>query len=204
MLFSDGGPGDSSLFDIFVANGPYYVDKDLNVYENNYSWTREFSMLYFDNPVGVGFSFSRDNEGLSKDEESIADYLYEALQQFFTLFYDYRDNDFYLAGYSYAGKYIPALGHKLHTLRKDSKINFKGCSIGAGWIDPITMLGYGPYLQNIGLIDEKQAEHFNSVERKTIRELKKGNYLKAFDIHSQVLRNSINLNNFNNNLFSKK
>ena len=53
--------------------------------------------------------------------------LYEALQQFFTLFPDLRKNDFYVTGESYAGKYVPAISYKIHTEnpKANKKINFK-------------------------------------------------------------------------------
>jgi vitellogenic carboxypeptidase-like protein len=179
------------MFSLFVVNGPYVVDKNIKVSTNNYSWAQEFSMLYVDNPIGSGFSFTHDKNGFSRDQKTIADNLYEALQQFFTLFHDYRKNDFYIAGESYGGKYVPAIGYKLHTMREVSNINFKGCAIGDGWIDPISMLGYGPYLKNIGLIDENQMKHFDSVQNITVSEILKGNYSNAFKIHSLVLCNSI-------------
>ena len=54
-------------------------------------------MLYIDNPVGTGYSFVRDEDGLSTNENQVADNLYEAMLQFFRLF-GYKDNDFYITG----------------------------------------------------------------------------------------------------------
>ena len=54
-------------------------------------------MLYIDNPVGTGFSFVRQEDGLSINENQVADNLYEAMLQFFRLF-GYKDNEFYITG----------------------------------------------------------------------------------------------------------
>ena len=66
LLWLQGGPGGSSLFGLFVENGPLQVTKDLNVVLRNHSWNQQFAVLYIDNPVGTGFSFTSEsgNDGL--------------------------------------------------------------------------------------------------------------------------------------------
>jgi vitellogenic carboxypeptidase-like protein len=191
VLWLQGGPGSSSMFSVFFENGPYVIDKDMRVSFNNYSWIQEFSMLYIDNPIGSGFSFTNDKNGFSRDQENIADNLYEALQQFFTIFDDYRKNDFYITGESYAGKYIPAIGYKLHSKKNNSNINFKGIAIGNGWIDPINMLDYGSFLKSIGLIDENQINYFYYLQNETVSQILKGNFLNANKIGSKILGKQI-------------
>ena len=94
--------------------------------------------------------------------------LYEALQQFFTLFPELRGNDFYATGESYAGKYVPAIAHKIHamnpTVKKSKRINMKGMAIGDGLCDPETMTDYGDFLFGIGLIDELDRDYFKKVK----------------------------------------
>ena len=47
--------------------------------------------------VGTGYSFT-DKGGFSTNEEQVATNLYSCLTQFFAIFSDYKDNDFYLTG----------------------------------------------------------------------------------------------------------
>ncbi len=63
----------------------------------------------------------------AKNEGDVANDLYEAMLQFFLLFPRLRQNDFYVSGESYAGKYVPALTYKIHTSNPHSqqKINLK-------------------------------------------------------------------------------
>ena len=69
---------------------------------NQFSWSKSASMIYVDNPVGSGFSYSTF-EGLPSGQPEVGEGLYEFLVQFFTLFPQYQSNDFYVFGESYAG-----------------------------------------------------------------------------------------------------
>ncbi|XP_054847402.1 probable serine carboxypeptidase CPVL [Eublepharis macularius] len=166
LLWLQGGPGGTSMFGLFVEHGPYVVHKNLTLSERKFPWTSKFSMLYIDNPVGTGFSFT-DDTGYAVNQDDVGRDLYSALVQFFQLFPDYQKNDFYATGESYAGKYVPAIGYYIHTHNTAAKIkiNFKGVAIGDGLCDPEVMLGgYPQFLYQIGLVDEKQREY---VQRQT-------------------------------------
>ncbi|KAL3186970.1 hypothetical protein MRX96_004773 [Rhipicephalus microplus] len=115
VLWLQGGPGASSLFGLFVEHGPYLVAKGGVPEFRNTTWTKRYSMLYIDNPVGAGFSFTQDDNGYARNEDDVGRDLHEALQQFFTLFDEYATNDFYATGESYAGKYVPAIAHAIDT-----------------------------------------------------------------------------------------
>jgi vitellogenic carboxypeptidase-like protein len=191
LLWLQGGPGGSSLFGLFVEHGPLVLQKDLKAMLREYTWAQEFSLLYIDNPVGTGFSFTQSDEGYAKDENDVARDLYEALQQFFTIFNDYRGNDFYVTGESYAGKYVPAIAYKIHSEGAKSNLNLKGIAIGDGLCDPQTMFGYGDYLFQIGLIDENQKKFFNSEEQKAVKLIENGKYFEAFKIFDFLLNGDL-------------
>uniref|UniRef100_A0A8C0WLZ7 Serine carboxypeptidase CPVL n=1 Tax=Castor canadensis TaxID=51338 RepID=A0A8C0WLZ7_CASCN len=141
-LWLQGGPGGSSMFGLFVENGPYLVTKNMTVHLRDFPWTTTISMLYIDNPVGTGFSFTDDKKGYAVNEDDVARDLYSALSQFFQLFPEYRKNDFYATGESYAGKYVPAIAHYIHSLNpeKELKIHLKGVALGDAYSDPETIL----------------------------------------------------------------
>lgn len=85
-------------------------------------------MLYVDNPVGSGFSYT-DSEGYAKDMGDVATDMYTALVQFFKLFPWLRKNEFFIAGESYAGRYIPAIGNTIFEKNKveNFQINLQVC-----------------------------------------------------------------------------
>jgi len=160
VLWLQGGPGGSSLFGLFVENGPYTIDENLQLLKKPVTWNDKYSMLYIDNPVGTGFSFTGDDAGYSTNESQVAVNLYSFLTQFFILFPKHAQNDFYVTGESYAGKYLPAISYHIMQQNK-TNINLKGVAIGDGFTDPESMLpAYAPYLYNLGMLDENQAAYF--------------------------------------------
>ncbi|XP_012496131.1 PREDICTED: probable serine carboxypeptidase CPVL [Propithecus coquereli] len=142
VLWLQGGPGGSSMFGLFVEHGPYVITSNMTMRTRDFPWTTTLSMLYIDNPVGTGFSFTDDTHGYAVNEDDVARDLYSALIQFFQLFPEYKDNDFYATGESYAGKYVPAIAHYIHTLNPPTrlKINLKGIAIGDAYSDPESIL----------------------------------------------------------------
>merc|ERR1711970_554960 len=111
VIWLQGGPGGSSLFGLLKLHGPILTGTDENgnfgVNDNPYSWHREHNMLYIDNPVGAGFSYS---DKLPRSQDDVSQNLYNLLQQWFTLFPMYQENEFYPFGESYAGKFVYQVG----------------------------------------------------------------------------------------------
>lgn len=70
-----GGPGDSSMAELFTENGPCRVNPDGETIVNNpFSWNNHSNMLYIDQPVQVGFSYTNLVRAyLSADEDEIVE-----------------------------------------------------------------------------------------------------------------------------------
>ncbi|XP_055935766.1 probable serine carboxypeptidase CPVL [Argiope bruennichi] len=179
ILWLQGGPGLSGLFGLFVEHGPYVLDSNTTAKLRQFHWAKSFHVIYVDNPVGTGFSFTDSDYAYPTNQESVAKDLYEFLQQFFTLFHEYRNNDFYIVGESYGGKYVPSLAYKIHKEGLSSKINFKGIAIGNGLCDPETMLDYSPYLYQLGLIDRKQAAVMQNLSDSIRQHIRRNEYYEA-------------------------
>jgi len=56
LVWLQGGPGSSSLFGMLVEMGPYRIDASFNPVLNPDTWTKEYQMVFLDNPRGTGFS----------------------------------------------------------------------------------------------------------------------------------------------------
>lgn len=153
ILWLQGGPGATSLIGLFAENGPFTVKNKKGLKLRKYAWTNTHSVIYIDNPVGTGFSFT--NGGYAQNETQVGADLYNALIQFFTLFPDLQKNEFFVSGESYAGKYVPAIAYTIYKNNPAAKlkINLQGISIGNGLSDPEHQLQYSDYLYQIGLID---------------------------------------------------
>ncbi|KAK4272445.1 hypothetical protein QN277_021005 [Acacia crassicarpa] len=128
VLWLNGGPGCSSVgAGAFVEHGPFKPSGNVLV-RNEYSWNREANMLYVESPAGVGFSYSA-NESFYEfvnDEITARDNLV-FLQRWFTRFPDYKSNDFFITGESYAGHYVPQLAQLI--VQTKTKFNLKGIAV---------------------------------------------------------------------------
>ncbi|KAH8023640.1 hypothetical protein HPB51_015136 [Rhipicephalus microplus] len=171
ILWMQGGPGTSSLLGFFNEHGPYYLSDDGNEAAfRDLTWAKRYSMLYVDQPVGTGYSYTENDAGYARNQTEVGRDMFEFLQQFFTMFGELAQNDFYIAGESYAGKYVPTVGAALHenadTMRV--KINFRGIAYGNGLTDPINMMDFGSFIYGIGLIDRAAADYMLRVARDAV------------------------------------
>ncbi len=98
LIWLQGGPGASSMFGLLEIHGPfqsvYDENKNVKAVPNSYGWPKTANVIYIDNPVGAGYSYSNQ---LPETQEDVGRNLYEFLIQWFTLFPEYQ---VYLAKYS--------------------------------------------------------------------------------------------------------
>ncbi|KAJ8723844.1 hypothetical protein PYW07_007824 [Mythimna separata] len=172
IIWLQGGPGASSLFGLFQEIGPLQIVNG-SVQVANTRWGSNYSLLFIDNPVGTGFSFSEGGKYVT-NQNQVGRCLLKFIQQFLQVFPELRKAPLFIAGESYAGKYIPAFGHHIHH-SKDTTINLRGLMIGSGWIDPPTMMHYSEWALQVGLLDHKQAEDLNKLESDARWNWKNGN-----------------------------
>ena len=98
----NGGPGSSSLDGFWEELGPFEVKKDGTLELRPYRWNRLSNMLFIESPVGVGLSYSLDENYINNDDRTAVENA-EALNYFFkNLFPNRVKNKFYLTGESYA------------------------------------------------------------------------------------------------------
>ncbi|KAI7853199.1 serine carboxypeptidase-domain-containing protein [Circinella umbellata] len=138
IIWLNGGPGCSSMDGLFLENGPYRVNPDLSVNISSGGWQDHATIVYLDQPVGTGFSFS-DMSGYSKNMLEIVDGFMLFLDKFFEIFPKLKEQDLYIAGESFAGTYIPYFTTKILENNKNknsNKYNLQGIAIGNGWISP--------------------------------------------------------------------
>lgn len=176
---------------LFNENGPFQVKSQNGLKIRPYAWTNTHSVIYMDNPVGTGYSFT--NGGYAQNETQVGLDVYTALQQFFTLFKNLTKNDFFVTGESYGGKYVPAVAYRIHTENPSAtlKINLKGVAMGNGLSDPIHQLQYGNYLYELGFIDTNTRTKFQQIESETIKNIQNNDFGKAFDIFNTLLNGDL-------------
>ncbi|KAL5579363.1 hypothetical protein UlMin_011805 [Ulmus minor] len=135
VLWLNGGPGCSSVgYGATQEIGPFIVDTNGNGLKfNPSSWNREANMLFLESPVGVGFSYSNTTSDYDKlGDDFTANDAYTFLHKWFLKFPSYRKRAFYIAGESYAGKYVPELAEVINDKNKSPSlhIDLKGILLG--------------------------------------------------------------------------
>jgi len=182
------------MLGLFLENGPFIVTANKTLMMRKYSWNLEHNVIYIDNPVGTGYSFTDDKKGYATSAIQVGRNLNSALVQFFLLFPELQNNDFFVTGESYAGKYVPAVSHaiKNYNIKAKTKINLKGLAIGNGWSDPENQLRYGDYLYQIGLIDQNGKVEYQKYERKGREFIKQKKFAKANEILNILIYSDLN------------
>lgn len=68
VLWLNGGPGVSSLYGLFQENGPFFVNSEKKLEPREYSWHIDHNVIYIDNPIGTGFSFTESDSGYATNQ----------------------------------------------------------------------------------------------------------------------------------------
>ena len=123
---------------LFLELGPSSIDKNIKPVFNPYSWNANASVIFLDQPVNVGYSYSG---GSVSNTIAAGKDVYALLTLFFKQFPEYANQDFHIAGESYAGHYIPVFTSEILSHKKRN-INLKSVLIGNGLTD-----GYTQYEQ---------------------------------------------------------
>jgi carboxypeptidase D len=190
-IWMNGGPGCSSLEGLFYELGPLVLGKtmtgDWDVSINPYSWHKRANMLFVDQPVGTGLSFT--NGSYANSTQQVAAEFYQFLQTFYEIFPSYKTRDLYIFGESYAGIYIPTISTYIldqndalqkSNPEKQTIIQLTGIGIGNGWIDVITQSVIYPELGRFtGILNSNQQYALDQSAAKCYQDMLKGNFQSA-------------------------
>lgn len=192
LLWLQGGPGASSLFGQFTEIGPYNIDKDMKISIRDLTWNKKYNLLFVDNPLGTGFSFTESRDMYVTNQTTVGLNMYNTLLQFFELFPNLKTNEFYVTGESYAGKYVPATAYTIHVQNQKAssskKINLKGISIGDGAFDPPGQFyNFGNLLWYLGMVDQTERKKFDLYESQIKKFLDSGDVIEAFHVFDEML-----------------
>jgi len=167
------------------------------------------------NNINTGFSFTDSEEGYVNTGQETAPLMYEFLQQFYVLFPELQQNDFYTAGVSFGGLiylnhvvisrsiffyahlwliaiYGTSLAHLIHEKNSDTsnppkiQIPLKGLILDSPWFHVIDQLKFTTTLFGYGLIDEPTKVEMQSKQDNLRELLQVGNTIDAFLVHLRL------------------
>ncbi|CAL5068999.1 unnamed protein product [Urochloa decumbens] len=170
MLWLNGGPGCSSVaYGAAQELGPFLVrGYGANLTRNAYAWNKAVNLLFLEAPVGVGFSYTNRTADLRRLGDRVtAQDSYSFLRNWLDKFPEFKSRDFYIAGESYAGHYVPQLAELIYDGNKggsrDRVINIKGFMIGNAVLNDATdQLGMVEYAWSHAIISD---ELYSAVRR---------------------------------------
>ncbi|KAJ5719875.1 hypothetical protein N7493_006753 [Penicillium malachiteum] len=163
ILWLTGGPGSSGVFwGAFQELGSCVFEDPASTRFNPYSWNANATVIYvepheaqssdkffiYSQPVNVGYSYS--SSPVSTLDKSTS-HLLAFTKALFDAFPSWKYRDFYIAGESYGGSYVPALASRIQSRRSSAlsklaaststydrlKINLKGVLIGNGLMNVV-------------------------------------------------------------------
>ncbi|KAH8617851.1 putative Serine carboxypeptidase [Trypanosoma vivax] len=199
VLWLQGGPGASSQLSDLLETGPVAIQAANNsegyvLRRRNHTWAERVTMLYVDNPVGTGFSYSMDPRGLVSSDEEVGIALVDFLARFLRRHSEYLNNDLWIFSESYGGKMAAHFGATLGARLKGGsfpypQLRFKGVEIGDGWVGPVDcMYSYGPYLRSFAQVSPRQATFLERFAALAKGALEKGDGARATSFWEQQQR----------------
>ncbi|CAF1704181.1 unnamed protein product [Brassica napus] len=115
LIWLTGGPGCSSISAFLLENGPLAFNTESDsgnipsLVSTTYSWSKVANIIYLDQPVGTGFSYSRNPLANIPSDTRSAKLVPEFVHKWLAKHPEYFYNPFYVTGNSYAGKVVPAI-----------------------------------------------------------------------------------------------
>ncbi|XP_041826817.1 retinoid-inducible serine carboxypeptidase [Melanotaenia boesemani] len=184
VMWLQGGPGGSgSGFGNFEEIGP--LDRDLQARKT--TWVQSASVLFVDNPVGTGFSYTDRDDGFATDVATVASDMLLLLRRFFTQKPEFQRIPFYIFSESYGGKMAAVISLELTKAIAKGwlKCNFAGVALGDSWISPLdSVMTWGPYLYTTSLLDDFGLADVNNAAEKVKQAVEQQQFLKATELWS--------------------
>ncbi|KAJ7552000.1 hypothetical protein O6H91_06G037700 [Diphasiastrum complanatum] len=192
MLWLNGGPGCSSLIGCFYELGPWRVQENCTLQPNPGAWNRRCGILFIDNPLGTGFSVASSDIDIPRDQQTVATHLQYSLGYFLSINPNFKKRRIFLAGESYAGKYVPALAYyMLENKQSQPKFNIAsqlaGIAVGNGLTHPRTQVQlHADVSYNFGLLDKEQSLTTHEIASQIINLVDSNEWLQASERRNKL------------------
>ena len=197
LVWLNGGPGCSSMDGLFLELGPFKLDKNnLDVKSNPSSWHNVANLLFIDQPVGTGLSYTTARDGYCSNDEQVNKHFYKFMQSFLQLHSRYVTTDssgrkisrpFFISGESHAGHYIPSMSAYILNQNQnilastdgsnsDILISLQGIALGNPWMEPYYQYDTSDFSHGLGFITQTQKNKLKESEKQCRTFLKQGRY----------------------------
>jgi len=144
VFWTNGGPGCSGLIGFLTEQGPFRPDIKGNLQLNDWRWNKIANMVFLEQPVGVGFSYSDNSDDYKIGDSQAAKDNLQTVLQFLVRFPELSNSPLFITSESYGGHYMPTLAYdiiKYNEHQTSGKLNFKGFAVGNPYTDYYSGVG---------------------------------------------------------------
>ena len=145
VFWTNGGPGCSGLIGFLTEQGPFRPDINGNLNMNEWRWNKIANMVFLEQPVGVGFSYSDNSDDYKIGDDQAATDNLQTILAFLIKFPEYENSPLFITSESYGGHYMPTLADKIIQYNGQSTtvkiLNFKGFAVGNPYTDYYSGVG---------------------------------------------------------------
>ena len=146
VFWTNGGPGCSGLIGFMMEQGPFRPDEQGILRENVYAWNKIANIVFLEQPVGVGFSYSVNEDDYRIGDDQAAKDNLGTILAFMERFPHFNRSELYITSESYGGHYMPTLANEIinyNDIQEYSwhRLNFKGFAVGNPYTDYYSGVG---------------------------------------------------------------
>lgn len=143
VFWTNGGPGCSGLIGFLTEQGPFRPTKEGSLETNPWRWNMISNMVFLEQPVGVGFSYSDNKDDYKIGDSQAAKDNLQTILKFLERFPRFANSPLFITSESYGGHYMPTLASEIVNYNKDNNnaLNFKGFAVGNPYTDYYSGVG---------------------------------------------------------------
>lgn len=194
VIWLTGGPGGSSTYANFLYNGPLRVATNrapatndesstgspYELYVTDQTWIETATVIFIDQPVGTGFSYSTRGSELVTSMDEAADEFVAFVRALWAAFPAFHGKDLYMTGESYAGHYIPVFSN---ALLEAGDFRLKASLIGDPFIAGVAQKTEVYRLaEALNILDASNMPQIAALRRNCEEELQKSDLAAAYDV----------------------
>lgn len=143
VFWTNGGPGCSGLIGFLTEQGPFRPTSSGELETNPWRWNMISNMVFLEQPVGVGFSYSDNNDDYRIGDSQAAKDNLQTILKFLERFPKFKNSPLFITSESYGGHYMPTLASEIVNYNKENGnvLNFKGFAVGNPYTDYYSGVG---------------------------------------------------------------
>ena len=143
VFWTNGGPGCSGLIGFLTEQGPFRPTISGELETNPWRWNMISNMVFLEQPVGVGFSYSDNKDDYKIGDSQAAKDNLQTILKFLERFPRFANSPLFITSESYGGHYMPTLASEIvkYNTENNNVLNFKGFAVGNPYTDYYSGVG---------------------------------------------------------------